>query len=62
MKTLFRSQDLCELIHNGIVEDEKENKLKETKKKDAKAMFIFQQSLQPTLSSIIAVANTAKEA
>ena len=59
LKTLFRSQDLWELMDKGILEDEEEARLKETKKKDAKALFISQQSLHPTLFSRIVAANTA---
>ena len=63
MKTLFKSQDLWDLIEDGYDEKEKdEQKLKENKKKDAKALFFLQQSVSDSLFSRIASANSSKEA
>ena len=62
MKTLFRFQDLWDFVEQGIAEDEKEGRQKGSKKKDAKALFIIQQSHHPNMFSRIAVVNTAKEA
>lgn len=47
MKTLFKSQDLWDLVEYGFVDledpdEEAEERLKETKKKDAKALFLIQ--------------------
>lgn len=39
MKTLFKSQDLWDLVENGFVNDaEDEQRTKENKKKDSKAL------------------------
>ncbi|XP_074310475.1 uncharacterized protein LOC141646503 [Silene latifolia] len=65
MKTLFRSQELWELVENGF-EDTKPTEpdaaLKEKRKKDAKALFIIQQALEEEFFSRIASATTSKEA
>ena len=42
MKTLFKSQDLWDLVENGYSEpDDDEARLKENKKKDSKALFFI---------------------
>lgn len=63
MKTLFKSQELWEFIEDGYDEKERdEQKLKENKKRDAKALFFLQQSVSDSLFSRIASATTSKEA
>ncbi|KAK2985142.1 hypothetical protein RJ640_000909 [Escallonia rubra] len=64
MKTLFKSQDLWELVENGYADpDEENNRLKENKKKDNKALlFIQQAAVHETIFSRIAAATTSKEA
>ena len=61
------SQDLWDLMSDGFVdlidptEDEAE-RLKEIKKKDARALFLIQQALDETIFSRIAAATTSFEA
>nr|GLL21955.1 uncharacterized protein LOC104612075 [Ipomoea trifida] len=63
MMTLFKSQELWEFVENGYEKEEKdEQKLKEAKKKDAKALFFLQQSVSDSLFPRIASAATSKEA
>ena len=63
MKTLFKSQELWEISEDGYDEKEKdEQKLKEYKKKDAKALVFLQQSISDSLFSRIASPTTSKEA
>ncbi|XP_074265187.1 uncharacterized protein LOC141587611 [Silene latifolia] len=65
MKTLFRSQELWELVENGFEDTkpaEPDATLKEKRKKDAKALFIIQQALEEEFFSRIASATTSKEA
>ncbi|XP_039123419.1 uncharacterized protein LOC120260043 [Dioscorea cayenensis subsp. rotundata] len=62
MKTLFRSQDLWELVEKGLSEKEDEAKVRKNKKKDAKALFFIQQALSRPILARIASANTANEA
>lgn len=45
MRTLFRSQDLWEFVENGFPEQDEEGKLRENRKKDAKALYLIQQAL-----------------
>ena len=67
MKTLLRSQELWDLVEHGFVDvlehtiEEKE-RLRETKKNDAKALFIIQQVVHETIFSRIAPATTSKQA
>ena len=54
-------------MENGFEEikepnEVEEERLKETRKKDAKALFIIQQTMHETLFSRIEAANTSKEA
>ena len=50
MKTLFRSQDLWDLVESRFYEkDNDEGQLKENKKKDSKALFIIQQAIHDTI-------------
>ena len=66
MKTLFKSQEVWELVEEGFVDlagsDEKAEKLKEIKKKDAKALFLIQQAVHDTIFSRIAAATTSSQA
>ncbi|XP_074299618.1 uncharacterized protein LOC141630758 [Silene latifolia] len=65
MKTLFRSQELWELVETGF-EDAKPAEpdlaLKEKRKKDVKALFILQQALDEEIFPRIASATTSKGA
>ena len=63
MKTLFKSQDLWDLVENGFVNDAAdEQRTKENKKKDSKALFFIQQAMHDSIFSRIAAADTSKEA
>ncbi|KAK2969744.1 hypothetical protein RJ640_015888 [Escallonia rubra] len=64
MKTLFKSQDLWELVENGYADPDEENNniLKENKKKDNKALLFIQQAVHETIFSRIAAATTSNEA
>ena len=65
MQTLFKSQELWELVDQGFDDPkpaEPDTQLKEKRKKDAKALFIIQQALDDEIFPRIASATTAKEA
>ena len=63
MKTLFKSQDLWDLVENRFDTRNRDgSRLRENKKKDSKTLFIIQQGVHETIFSRIAVANTSKEA
>ena len=63
MKTLFKSQDLWDLVENGYSEpDDDEARLKENKKNDSKALFFIQQAVHENIFSRIMGATTSKEA
>jgi len=67
MKTLFRSQELWDLIEDGFTDVaepnvEEEKRLKEIRKKDAKALFFIQQAVHETIFSRIAAATTSTDA
>ena len=67
VKTLLRSQELWDLVEYGFVDileptQEEEERLRENKRKDAKALFILQQAVHETVFSRIAAATTSKEA
>ncbi|XP_073040319.1 uncharacterized protein [Primulina eburnea] len=62
MKTLFKSQDLWDLVENGYSEEDEEAKVKENKKRDAKALFFIQQAIHESIFTKISAGNTAKEA
>ncbi|KAL6315260.1 hypothetical protein AAG906_000341 [Vitis piasezkii] len=62
MKTLFKSQDLWDLVENGYPYLDEEARLKENTKKDSKALFFIQQAIHESIFSKIAAATTAKEA
>ncbi|PHU02632.1 hypothetical protein BC332_27883 [Capsicum chinense] len=48
MKTLFKSQDLWDLIETGYADSDEKQRLKKNKKKDAKALFFLQQIVHET--------------
>ncbi|XP_020269489.1 uncharacterized protein LOC109844775 [Asparagus officinalis] len=63
MKTLFKSQDLWDLVENGFVDtDEPNQQLRDTCKKDSKALFMIQQAVDDEIFPQIAAATTSKEA
>ncbi|KAI3789477.1 hypothetical protein L2E82_02274 [Cichorium intybus] len=62
MKTLFRSQDLWDLVENNTTEGNQDEMSKEIQKKDAKALFFIQQAVDESIFSRIAAAKTAHEA
>lgn len=70
MKTLFVSQDLWDLVVNGYADLTEEEKLtpaqkvelKENRKKDAKALFVLQQTVHESIFARIATATTSHEA
>lgn len=63
MKTLFKSQDLWELVEKGIAEGiEDEAKQKENQKRDSKALFVIQQAVDESIFSRIAASTTAQQA
>ncbi|XP_076889850.1 uncharacterized protein LOC143540759 [Bidens hawaiensis] len=62
MKTILRSRDLWDLVHDGVDATDKDaGKLKNSQKRDAHAMAIIQQAMHDQLFSRIAAASTAKE-
>ncbi|KAJ8769958.1 hypothetical protein K2173_009040 [Erythroxylum novogranatense] len=59
MKTFLESQELWDLVEYGFVDledpdEEVEERLKEVKKRDAKALFLIQQAIHETIFSRIA--------
>ncbi|XP_069148053.1 uncharacterized protein [Solanum lycopersicum] len=66
MKTLFKSQGVWKLVEEGFVylagSNEEADKLKEIKKKDAKALSLIQQAVHDTIFSRIAAATTSSQA
>lgn len=55
MKTLFKSQDLWEIVDKGYSDpDSDANILKDNKRKDAKALFFIQQAMHDTIFPRIA--------
>eukprot|EP00258_Populus_trichocarpa_P020775 XP_024436794.1 uncharacterized protein LOC7485384 isoform X3 [Populus trichocarpa] len=70
MKTLFRSQNLWDIVKNGYEEPENISTLEEAqrkelevkKQKDASALYLIQQSLADTIFPRITEASTAKQA
>ncbi|KAM0947417.1 hypothetical protein DsansV1_C08g0086031 [Dioscorea sansibarensis] len=61
MRTLFKSQNLWDLVENGYQEQDEEARLKENKKKDSEALFFIQQAMHETLFSRIAATTTSKQ-
>ncbi|KAI0526922.1 hypothetical protein KFK09_002516 [Dendrobium nobile] len=62
MKTLFKSQDLWDLVVNGVQIGEDEGRNNDNKKKDSKALFFIQQAMDDSVFSRISMAETSKEA
>ncbi|GKC21964.1 retrovirus-related pol polyprotein from transposon TNT 1-94 [Tanacetum coccineum] len=65
MSTLFKSQELWELVENGFVDpkpDEPDQALQDNRKKDAKALFFIQSALDDDIFPRIASANTSNQA
>lgn len=66
MKTLFKSRGVWELVQEDFVDQagsaEETKRLKEIKKKDAKALFLIQQAVHDTIFSRIAAATTSSQA
>ncbi|XP_028072416.1 uncharacterized protein LOC114274646 [Camellia sinensis] len=60
--TLFKSQDLWDLVEQGYADPDEETRLKENKKKDSKALVIIQQAVHDSIFSRIAAATTSKQA
>ncbi|GJW10022.1 reverse transcriptase domain-containing protein [Tanacetum coccineum] len=62
MKTLFKSQDLWDLVENGFANDaQDEQRTKENKKKDSKTLLFIQQAMHDSIFSRIVAAETSKE-
>lgn len=62
MKTLLKSQDLWEFVEQGFTDPDEANKLRENKKKNSKALMIFQQAVHDIIFSRIATSTTSKQA
>ncbi|KAG6403222.1 hypothetical protein SASPL_135439 [Salvia splendens] len=67
MKTMFKSQELWDLVENGFTEPNPapavpDQQLRENRKKDAKALFFIQSAIEDDIFSRISAANTAHEA
>ncbi|KAK5833358.1 hypothetical protein PVK06_017183 [Gossypium arboreum] len=67
MKTMFRSQELWDLVEHGYKEPdlapvEPNQQLKENHKKDAKALMLIQSPLEDDIFSRISTADTSKQA
>lgn len=61
MKMMFRLKDLWSLLEKGFSEKGDENRLKESLKKDAKALYLIQQALDERVLIRIFEAKSAKE-
>ncbi|XP_052195293.1 uncharacterized protein LOC127803240 isoform X3 [Diospyros lotus] len=65
MKTMFKSQELWDLVEKGFVDPnpaQPNQQLWDTWKKDAKALFLIQSALDDDLFSRIASASTSNQA
>jgi len=67
MKTMFRSLELWDLVENGYIEptpplDHPDQQLRETRKKDVKALFLIQSTLDDEIFPRIAEALTSNQA
>ncbi|WOG83037.1 hypothetical protein DCAR_0102211 [Daucus carota subsp. sativus] len=62
MKTLLKSQELWDIVEGGYKATDDENKSRENKKKDSKALVIIQQAVHDSVFSRIVAAGTSKEA
>ena len=67
MKTAFKSQELWELVENGYTKPipaptQPDQQLRETRKRDTKALFLIQSALEDNIFPRIAAATIAHEA
>lgn len=70
MKVLFESQDLWGVVEEGVIEPEnpkaltaqQTNVLKETKRKDKKALFLIYQAVDENIFERISSSESSKEA
>jgi len=67
MKTMFKSQDLWEVVENGYTEPDPasaqpDQQLRETRKKDSNALFLIQSALDNEIFPRIADATTSNQA
>lgn len=67
METLFKSQELWEIVEMGFEEPkewpaEADQKLRDNRKKDAKALLFIQSAMDDDIFPSISSAKTAKEA
>ena len=63
MRTLFNSQDLWDMVENGIAEtSDEDTRSRENQKRDAKALFFIQQAVEESIFSRIAAATSSNEA
>lgn len=62
MKTLFKSQELWDLMEHGYNEQDEDSRLRENKKKDSKALFFIQQVVHDSIFSKIIGASIVNEA
>ncbi|GJZ81568.1 retrovirus-related pol polyprotein from transposon TNT 1-94 [Tanacetum coccineum] len=63
MRTLFKSQDLWDLVENGLAETgDEDTRSRENQKRDAKALFFIQQAVEESIFSRIAAATSSNEA
>jgi len=62
MKTILKSQDLWDLVERGYTDPDEENRLRDNKKKDAKALVFIQLAVHDSVFSRIATATTSKQA
>ncbi|KAH0661378.1 hypothetical protein KY284_026309 [Solanum tuberosum] len=61
MKTILKSQDLWDLVEHGYTDPDEENRLRDNKKKNAKALVFIQQVVHDSIFSRIATATTSKQ-
>ena len=65
MKRMFKSQELWDLVEEGFEDanpTEPDHRLRETRKKDARALFLIHRALDDDIFSRIAVASTSHQA
>lgn len=62
MKTLFKSQDLWDLVVHGYIDPNDETRLKYDGRKNSKAMLFIQKAVHESICSRIVAANASKEA
>ncbi|KAH0639281.1 hypothetical protein KY290_036550 [Solanum tuberosum] len=61
MKTILKSQDLWDLVEQGFADPDEENRLRDSKKKDANALVFIQQAVHDSHFSRITAATTSKQ-